>query len=115
MDDSRLSLKLCEQSQEQEELNVINSPCCACQEAKYEVMFQGLWNKGTHPKDFPSSEWLLHFSDLIGASHSEDYRFASEYKIHSLINYPKSVGGRGLCKQGTQPGCKMGVTSSSRE
>ena len=28
----------------------------------------------THPRDFPSSQWLLHFSDLIGASHSLDYR-----------------------------------------
>ena len=74
MDDTKLTVRLCEESDEQEEDNVISSPCCACQEAKYEVMFQGLWNRETHPKDFPSSEWLLHFSDLIGASHSEDYR-----------------------------------------
>ena len=25
-------------------------------------------------RDFPTSEWLLHFSDVIGASHSADYR-----------------------------------------
>ena len=27
-----------------------------------------------HLRDFPTSEWLLHFSDVIGASHSADYR-----------------------------------------
>ena len=74
MDDGRLSITLCEESDEEDELPEIQSPCCACQEAKYEVMLEGLWNRDTHPKQFPSSEWLLHFSDLIGASHSEEYR-----------------------------------------
>ncbi|KAK9886878.1 hypothetical protein WA026_019136 [Henosepilachna vigintioctopunctata] len=27
--------------------------CCACEEAKYEVTFEGLWSRNTHPKDFP--------------------------------------------------------------
>jgi len=74
MDDSRLTLTVCEQRMEEENRNIIHDPCCACEEAKYEVMFQGLWSKETHPKDFPTSEWLLHFSDVIGASHSSDYR-----------------------------------------
>ena len=52
----------------------MTEPCCACEEAKYEVMFQGLWSKETHPRDFQTSEWLLHFSDVIGASHSADYK-----------------------------------------
>ncbi|ODM98856.1 Spondin-1 [Orchesella cincta] len=46
--------------------------CCACDEAKYEVRFEGVWSKDSHPKDFPENEWLLHFSDIIGASHSQD-------------------------------------------
>ena len=25
-------------------------PCCACDEAKYEVIFEGLWSRHTHPK-----------------------------------------------------------------
>lgn len=50
-----------------------SSKCCACDEAKYEVRFEGIWSKETHPKDFPENEWLLHFSDIIGASHSPDY------------------------------------------
>ena len=94
-DEGRLRLRLCEEKNEEEEVNIIQSECCACQEAKYEVMFQvsrddplhykdkclivvnyfqGLWSRETHPRDFPSSEWLLHFSDLIGASHDVNYR-----------------------------------------
>ncbi|KRY14142.1 Spondin-1 [Trichinella patagoniensis] len=77
--------------------NSINE-CCACDEAKYEVTFEGLWSKNTHPKDYPSCkfiyqcccqqlqkftftviiisapvEHLTHFSDIIGASHSPRY------------------------------------------
>lgn len=37
-------------------------------------MFEGLWSRQTHPRDFPANEWLTHFSDIIGASHSADYR-----------------------------------------
>lgn len=74
MDDSRLTLTVCEERTEEEEETLVTEPCCACEEAKYEVMFQGLWSKETHPRDFPTSEWLLHFSDVIGASHSADYK-----------------------------------------
>lgn len=28
-------------------------PCCACDEAKYQFTFHGLWSKQTHPKDWP--------------------------------------------------------------
>lgn len=48
--------------------------CCACDEAKYEMVFQGLWSRYTHPREFPSNLWLTHFSDIIGASHSSDFR-----------------------------------------
>ena len=37
-------------------------------------MFEGLWSRQTHPRDYPANEWLTHFSDIIGASHSADYR-----------------------------------------
>jgi len=73
-DSERLTLELCEEAGEEEEDSPVQAQCCACEEAKYEVEFQGLWSKETHPRDFPSSQWLLHFSDLIGASHSLDYR-----------------------------------------
>ena len=40
MDDGRLSLTLCEEKVDEEEVNIIHEECCACEEAKYEVMFQ---------------------------------------------------------------------------
>ncbi|XP_031783774.1 spondin-1 isoform X3 [Nasonia vitripennis] len=49
--------------------------CCACDEAKYELAFEGLWSRYTHPKNFPSKPWNARFSDVIGASHTSEYRF----------------------------------------
>jgi hypothetical protein len=40
-----------------------------------QLTFEGLWSRHTHPKDFPSNNWLTKFSDVIGASHTVDYRF----------------------------------------
>ena len=40
MDDGRLSRTLCEEKIDEEVENIINEECCACEEAKYEVMFQ---------------------------------------------------------------------------
>ncbi|XP_059082826.1 spondin-1-like [Tigriopus californicus] len=83
MDSGRLSVHLCEvKIEEHFQPDEINDPCCACEESKYEVTFEGLWSDKTHPKDFPSSQWLLHFSDIIGASHSADYR-VWEYNGHA--------------------------------
>lgn len=76
MDDGFLTKKLCE-----EEVDDINSqpsiinPCEACDEAKYELVFEGKWSRHTHPKDFPANNWQTRFSDIIGASHTIDYRF----------------------------------------
>ncbi|XP_067945663.1 spondin-1-like [Watersipora subatra] len=52
-----------------------SSKCCACDVAKYEMTFVGNWSRETHPKDFPDRqhESLLHWSDIIGASHSPSY------------------------------------------
>ncbi|XP_014674793.1 PREDICTED: spondin-1-like [Priapulus caudatus] len=47
--------------------------CCACDEAKYEITFEGIWSRNTHPKDFPDNEWLIHWSNIIGATHSSHY------------------------------------------
>ncbi|KAK6620458.1 hypothetical protein RUM44_006859 [Polyplax serrata] len=76
IDDGELSLTLCEDMQENiNEQPEVLEKCCACDEAKYEVTFEGLWSRHTHPKDFPSNGWLTRFSDIIGASHSSEYRF----------------------------------------
>lgn len=75
MDDGELTKELCEDVQESDDMQPeVVFDCCACDEAKYEVTFEGLWSRQTHPKDFPTNEWLTHFSDIIGASHSADYR-----------------------------------------
>lgn len=48
--------------------------CCACDEAKYELVFEGLWSRYTHPDDFPDNFWSAYFGDIIGASHSTEFR-----------------------------------------
>ncbi|XP_043250558.1 spondin-1 isoform X3 [Colletes gigas] len=76
MDDSNLVLKICQDSKaEADDQGPVLETCCTCDEAKYEVTFEGLWSRNTHPKDFPSKGWLIRFSDVIGASHTVDYRF----------------------------------------
>jgi len=72
MDDGGLSYTLCEDNSPLAEPPVVE-PCCACDEAKYEVIFEGIWSRHTHPKDFPKDEWRTQFSKLIGASHSVNY------------------------------------------
>ncbi|XP_076544630.1 spondin-1 isoform X2 [Osmia lignaria lignaria] len=76
MDDGNLVLKICQDSKaEADDQGPVLQECCACDEAKYEVTFEGLWSRNTHPKDFPSKGWLIRFSDVIGASHTVDYGF----------------------------------------
>ncbi|CAK9811500.1 SPON1 [Anthophora plagiata] len=76
MDDPNLVVKICQDSKaEADDQGPVLQECCACDEAKYEVTFEGLWSRNTHPKDFPSKGWLIRFSDVIGASHTVDYRF----------------------------------------
>lgn len=41
-----------------------NLDCCACDEAKYDLEFIGLWSRDTHPKDYPSCMLFLLFSFL---------------------------------------------------
>lgn len=76
MDDGPLTKTFCEDDQSATDFQpLIMDPCCACEEAKYELTFEGLWSRHTHPKDFPTNGWLTRFSDIIGASHTKDYRF----------------------------------------
>lgn len=64
-------------SQQQADHPAILDRCCACDEAKYELVFEGLWSRYTHPDDFPDNYWLAYFSDIIGASHSNEFRMWS--------------------------------------
>lgn len=40
-----------------------------------QITFERLWSRHTHPNDFPSDALSTRFSDIIGVSHSNDYRF----------------------------------------
>ena len=69
---SALTYRICEDDSPMAAPPLVE-PCRACDEAKYEVIFEGLWSRHTHPKEFPSNEWETAFSFMIGASHSIDY------------------------------------------
>ncbi|CAH1390076.1 unnamed protein product [Nezara viridula] len=71
-EDGPLTYTICEDLQEMSSEKQLTQ-CCACDEAKYEVSFEGLWSRQTHPKDFPEGE-NTRFSDVIGASHTSEYR-----------------------------------------
>ncbi|XP_037954007.1 spondin-1-like [Teleopsis dalmanni] len=78
MDDGGLTKRICKEIvDETESQNSLSSmqPCCACDEARYEITFERLWSRNLHPKDFPTNVWLTHFSDMLGVAHSNDYRF----------------------------------------
>lgn len=47
------------------------------------MVFEGLWSKENHPKDFPTNVHFTHFSDVIGASHRRNFSFWSEGEISS--------------------------------
>ncbi|KAL0839460.1 hypothetical protein ABMA28_016170 [Loxostege sticticalis] len=72
----------------------IIEPCCACDEAKYEVTFEGLWSRNTHPHEFPPETARAHFGDVIGASHTAQYRVWQEGRV-------ASSGLRRLAEDGT--------------
>ncbi|XP_050298607.1 spondin-1 [Anthonomus grandis grandis] len=80
-DDGGLSKTFCEQTDK--DIKFDENDCCACDEAKYSLIFEGIWSKKTHPKDYPFSLWLTHFSDVIGASHERNFSFWGEGQIAS--------------------------------
>ncbi|VEN50654.1 unnamed protein product, partial [Callosobruchus maculatus] len=54
-EDGELTKSLCEESPDSEDTQPkILRQCCTCDEAKYELTFEGLWSRNTHPKDFPA-------------------------------------------------------------
>lgn len=36
---------------------------------RFQLSFEGLWSKHTHPKNFPNNVYLTRFGDIIGATH----------------------------------------------
>ncbi|KAK2584629.1 hypothetical protein KPH14_006978 [Odynerus spinipes] len=74
-EDEGLFKTFCEINPADVQVELGDDKCCACDEAKYSLIFEGIWSNKTHPKDFPFSAWLTHFSDLIGASHEPSFSF----------------------------------------
>ncbi|VVC28842.1 Hypothetical protein CINCED_3A000467 [Cinara cedri] len=84
MDDENLNKRICEENNESNDDNAnVVYECCACDEAKFELTFEGLWSRHTHPKDYPDDNWQTRFSDVIGASHTIDYRFWEQDQVAS--------------------------------
>ena len=94
-DDGDLSKTLCEDEADSGDVKpIILDVCTACDEAKYELTFEGLWSRHTHPRHFPDNGWLTKFSDIIGASHSVNYTFWK-------YGEPSSDGMKDLAEQGS--------------
>ncbi|KAI5744925.1 hypothetical protein M8J76_006685 [Diaphorina citri] len=79
-DSGKLTREICEYTENKEEKYM---DCCACDEARYKFIFEGLWRNETHPKDFPKSLWLTHFSDVVGGTHGKNFSFWGEGQIAS--------------------------------
>lgn len=88
MDDKGLTLEFCEETNVEEFETV--DPCCACSEATYEMKFQGLWTRQSHPKGFPQDHlWSIRFSDIIAVSHNISAHFwkPNQNASEGLINF----------------------------
>ncbi|XP_037949108.1 spondin-1 [Teleopsis dalmanni] len=77
-DDGQLTQVVCEKKPD---ATTLKKECCACDEAKYNFVLEGIWSNETHPKDYPFAIWLTHFSDVIGASHESNFSFWGENHI----------------------------------
>ncbi|XP_014102210.1 spondin-1 [Bactrocera oleae] len=77
-DDGQLTQVVCERKTN---VHTVRKECCACNEAKYSFIFEGIWSNETHPTDYPFAVWLTHFSDVIGASHEANFSFWGENHI----------------------------------
>ncbi|CAA9997668.1 unnamed protein product [Nesidiocoris tenuis] len=81
--------------------------CCACDHAKYKIVFEGIWSSKTHPKDFPVTSQFTHFSDVIGASHSPNFTMWREGEY-------ASYGFQQLAEYGVVRELEMELRNSSR-
>jgi len=94
-DDGSLTKVVCELTSHAESSGTdeMIPECCACGVGKYQMTFEGLWSRQSHPKGWPSNKRLLHWSNVVGASHSKDY------KIWEYGNYA-SKGIKQVCEYG---------------
>ncbi|XP_005181647.2 spondin-1 [Musca domestica] len=103
IDDGYLTKKLCRENVDDihRQLPAVD-PCCACDEAKYEIVLERHWSRNTHPKDFPLQAWRTSFGTVIGASHTVDYSFWS-------YGTPASQGLQELAEHGSSMALEMEI------
>ncbi|KAJ8679348.1 hypothetical protein QAD02_015135 [Eretmocerus hayati] len=105
-EDAQLHKTFCEMSaKEAESLDELR--CCACDEAKYKLVMEGLWSNITHPRDFPESAWLTHFSDVVGASHETNFSFWGR-------NHIATDGFRQLAEWGSASGLEAELRNKAK-
>ncbi|CAF0985774.1 unnamed protein product [Didymodactylos carnosus] len=76
----------------------VRNRCCACDDAKYEATFQGLWSRQTHPKDWPrvweygniASDGLKHVAEwgAIGTMQKELRNHTKFGVIRNIVVIP---------------------------
>lgn len=106
-EDGGLTKTFCEMGPAEVEVLGVEK-CCACDEAKYSLTMEGIWSNVTHPKDFPFSAWLTHFSDLIGGSHLPDFSFWGKGHV-------STDGFRQLAEWGSATGVEAELRANSNK
>ncbi|XP_049868356.1 spondin-2-like [Pectinophora gossypiella] len=92
--DGPLSKKVCEDHRKNEDMKPPeNNDCRVCEEARYELKFEGSWSYNTHPLMYPKTDKEVKFSDIVGASHGKNF-------ILYRDNADASEGLQMLAKQG---------------
>ncbi|KAM3963609.1 spondin-1 [Aphomia sociella] len=100
-----LSKRVCEDRRKAEDMQPMeNDNCQACEEARYQVTFEGMWTYNTHPQMFPKAIELARFSDVVGASHN---RYFNLYKN----NAEASEGLKMLAEQGNTTKLELEIQS----
>ncbi|KAI5642742.1 hypothetical protein NE865_05268 [Phthorimaea operculella] len=88
-----LSRRICEDHRKAEDMKPTeNTNCQVCEDARYELRFEGTWNYNTHPTMYPNVP-NAKFSDIVGASHTKSFHLYEE-------NADASEGMKMLAEQG---------------
>lgn len=74
----------------------------------FQLVMEGIWSNVTHPKDFPFSLWLTHFSDVIGATHVPSFSFWGKDHI-------ATDGFRQLAEWGSVSGVEVELRANSNQ
>lgn len=109
-DDGALTRIFCEETgrTENSKFSEMTPDCCACGSANYQMTFTGKWSHDSHPKDYPTQRHLLHWSDIVGASHSRNYM------LWQYGDYA-SRGVKDVCEFGNPQTAEQEVQNHSQE